>query len=103
MFAGAPSDVRATLYGLPSFLTVRAVDDGGEGNPVQGAMVLVMGPGMPGVGKTNEGGWFSIPKGLQLNGFYMVAVIKAGYRMALQMVPYAGTSLQETIELNKVR
>jgi len=103
MFGGAPSDVRATLYGLPSFLTVRVVDNGGESNPLQGARVLVMGPAVPIMGETNEGGWFNIPKGSQTNGPYLVLVIKTGYRMALQLVNYTGSALQETIQLKKVR
>ena len=97
-FAGAPSDVKATLYGMPSFLSVQAVEEG-TGDPVEGALAMVMGPALPAAGQTNMGGWFNIEKGFQFNGFYLVMVFKSGYRMGLEFVKYSGEHQEVTVPM----
>ena len=62
---GTPGDIKGALYGKPSFLTCRVVEEGTE-NPVEGALALVFGPSIPGFKLTNEGGWFAIGKTLSL-------------------------------------
>jgi hypothetical protein len=98
-FGEIPSDVRATIYGLPSFLTVKVVE-GGTGNPVEGAMALVVGPSLPAFRETNAGGWFNIEKGFRFNGPYLVMVFKEGYQMALELVNYRGESQELTVTMN---
>ena len=97
-FGGAPSDVKATLYGMPSFLSVQVVEQG-TGNPVEGAWAMVMGPALPAIGQTNMGGWFNIEKGFQFNGFYLVMVFKSGYGMALEFVNYSGEHQAVTVPM----
>jgi hypothetical protein len=98
-FAGAPSDVKGTLYGAPSFLSARIVEEG-TGSPVEGASVLVVGPSFPALERSNVGGWFNIVKHFQLRGIYLVMAFKSGYKMAIKTITYAGEPLQETIEMN---
>jgi hypothetical protein len=98
-FAEAPSSVRATLYGMPSFLTVQVVEEG-TGNPVEGALALVVGPSLPAFRESNVGGWFNIEKGFQFNGPYLVMVFKAGYKMALELVNYRGEPQELTVMMN---
>jgi hypothetical protein len=98
-FGEIPSDVRATIYGMPSFLTVQVVE-GGTGTPVEGALALVVGPSLPAFRQTNVGGWFNIEKGFQINGFYLVMVFKSGYQMAPELVNYTGEPQEVTITMN---
>jgi hypothetical protein len=95
-----PGDKRATLYGIPSFLTVRVVEQG-TGNPIEGGLALVMGPSLPALKKANAGGRWNIPKDSQRNGRYMVVVMKIGYHMEIVFLDYAGEPLKATIEMNK--
>jgi hypothetical protein len=92
-------DVRGTIYGIPSFLTVQVVEEG-TGNPVEGALALVVGPSLPAFRETNVGGWFNIEKGFQFKGFYLVMVFKDGYQMALEFVSYLGDPQQVTVTMN---
>jgi hypothetical protein len=95
-----PGDKRATLYGIPSFLSGRVVEEGTE-RPVEDAWVLVIGPSLPALRQTNVGGWFNIQKGFQLNGTYVVMVFRSGYKMAIQTVSYAGEAQEAIVEVNK--
>jgi len=87
------------IYGVPSFLTVRVIEEG-TGNPVEGALALVIGPSLPAFRETNVEGWFNIEKGFQFNGFYLVMVFKAGYKMELEFVRCSGDPQQVTVEMN---
>jgi hypothetical protein len=98
-FGEIPSDVRATIYGMPAFLTVQVVE-GGTGTPVEGALALVVGPSLPAFRQTTMGGWFNIEKGFQLNGPYLVMVFKSGYQMALELVNYTGEPQEVTVTMN---
>jgi hypothetical protein len=98
-FGGAPSDIKATLYGMPSFLTVHVVEEG-TGNPVEGALALVVGPSLPAFRETNVGGWFNIEKGFQFKGFYLIMVFKSGYKMELKLVNYSGEPQEVTVTMN---
>ena len=89
------------IYGVPSFLTIRVVEQGAE-DPVEGAYVLVIGPSLPTMKKTNVGGWFNISKKSQPNGKYLAVVLKLGYFPTIQAVNYAGEPLKETIEMKKL-
>jgi len=95
-----PGDKRATLYGIPSFLTVRVVESA-TGDPVEGALALVMGPALPVLKKTNEWGWFNIEKKSQSTGTYLVIVLKVGYPIGIQLVNYTGDPLKSTMEMSK--
>lgn len=97
-FGGAPSDVKATLYGMPSFLSIQAVEEG-TGTPLEDAWTMVIGPALPAVGQTNRGGWFNIEKGFQFNGFYLVMAFKSGYRMGLEFVNYSGEAQAVTVPM----
>jgi len=100
-FGEIPSDVRATIYGAPSFLTGRVVEKG-TGNPVEDALALVIGPSLPVLEKTNVGGWFNIVENSHPAGTYLVVTFKLGCLPAMQIVNYTGDHLQETIEMNKL-
>ena len=93
-------DVRGAIYGIPSFLSGRVIEEGTE-DPVEGAYVLVIGPSLPVLKKTSVGGWFNIVKNSQGEGIYRVILFKLGYSMAIQSVVYAGEPRQATIEMNK--
>jgi hypothetical protein len=100
-FGEIPSDVRGTLYGAPSFLTGRVVEEGTE-NPVEDALALVIGPSIPVLEKTNVGGWFNIEENSHPAGTYVVVVFKLGCLPTMQIVNYTGDHLQETIEINRL-
>ena len=91
-------DIKGALYGAPSFLTVRVVEKG-TGNPVEGAMVAVLGLGLPEMGTTNIGGWCNLSQDGQRNGTYWIVVLK-GLSIALEPVAYKGEPLETTITLN---
>jgi hypothetical protein len=93
-------DVRGTLYGKPSFLTVRVVEEGSE-NPVEGATVMVLGLGLFKRETTNIGGWSNLPKDGQGDGKYFVIAWYKG-AMAMEPVLYKGEPLHTTIAI-KVR
>jgi len=96
-----PGDVRGTIYGAPSFLSGRVVEEG-TGNPVEGALTMVMGPSLPAFKETNVGGWFNVVKNSQPNGKYLVIALKLGCLPAIQLVNYAGDPVRETIEVKKL-
>jgi hypothetical protein len=96
-FAEAPSAVRGTLYGVPSFLSGR-ITEAEEGTPVEDAWVIVMGPGMFKIERTNVGGWWNIPKKSQRMGNYLIITLKNGHTPGVKMVTYDGEPLKVTIE-----
>jgi hypothetical protein len=100
LFGPSPSDVKGTIYGAPSFVSGRVIDR--AGNPVEGARVLVIGPSLPVLEKTNVGGWFNIEENSHPAGTYLVVTFKLGCLPAMQIVNYTGDHLQETIEMNKL-
>jgi hypothetical protein len=61
LYFDEPSDIMGIIYGTPSFLSARVVVAGTE-NPIEGARVLIFGPSLPVLKKTNAGGWFNIRK-----------------------------------------
>jgi len=95
---GTPGDIKGALYGKPSFLCCQASDED-TGDPVEGALVMVIGPGFPALKKTNMGGWFNIEKRFQFKGIYMVMVFKSGYNMSIKTVNYAGDPLEIAIKM----
>jgi hypothetical protein len=90
-------DVSGTIYGMPSFLTARVVEQG-TGTPIEDARVIIIGPGLLEMETTNVGGWCNIVKDSQRNGKYFIIALN-GLRMAMQSVTYAGEPLQITIEV----
>jgi len=101
-FSSAPSDVKATLYGVPSFLSGQVVEKGATGNPVENALVFVIGPSFPVLEQTNVGGWFNIEESSHFPGIYLVMAFKLGYLVAFEIVNYTGEPLEVTIEMNKL-
>jgi hypothetical protein len=101
-FAPAPSDVRGTIYGVPSFLTVRVVEEG-TGDPIEDARAMVIGPSLPALKETetNVEGWFNVEKSLHLPGIYLVLVFKSDYLPAIKFVVYAGKPQQITMKAKR--
>jgi hypothetical protein len=97
-FAGASSDVSGTVYGAPSFLSGRVIEEG-TGEPVEDARVIVIGLGVLTMETANIGGWWNIPENAQRQGRYFIIAQKNGYRMAMKSVTYEGAPVQTTIEL----
>ena len=87
------------VYGASSFLLGQVVDQE-SGNPLNEAWVLILGPSLPLLKTTSDGGWFNIAERFQLPGPYMVIVFKAGFQIAFELINYTGETLQTTIELN---
>jgi hypothetical protein len=100
LFGPSPSDVKGTIYGAPSFLSGQVTDR--AGNSVEDARVLVIGPSLPVLEKTNEYGWFNIVEDTHPAGTYLVVTFKLGCLPAMQIVNYTGDPLQETIEMTKL-
>ena len=100
-FGGAPSDVKATLFGMPSFLTIR-VEEKRTGNPVEDAWGVVFGPSYKTSEQTNSGGWFTIEDNSQPEGLYLAVVFKPGYTMAIKFIVHTGSGQQETLQLYKL-
>jgi hypothetical protein len=101
MGADIANDIRGTLYGAPSFVSGRIIEEG-AGSPVEDAWALVIGPALPAFKETNVGGWFNVVKNSQPNGKYLVIVLKLGCLPAIQLVNYAGDPVRETIEVKKL-
>jgi hypothetical protein len=97
LFGPSPSDVKGTIYGAPSFLSGRVIEDGTE-NPIEDAWVIVMGRGVFTIKKTNIGGWWNIPEDSQSNGTYFIIPLKRGYRTSIESVTYGGEPLQVIIQ-----
>lgn len=97
-----PGNVEGMLYGMPSFLLGRIIDED-SGSPVANAIALIMGKRMIEVTRTNDGGWFNIEENAQAPGSYVIAVLKRGYRMAVRFTDYEETPLEETVSLRKYR
>ena len=91
-------DIKGALYGIPPFLTVRVVEKG-TGGPVEGAMVAVLGLGLPEMGRTNIGGWSNFSEDGHRNGTYWIIALK-GFSIAIEPVAYKGEPLETTIALN---
>jgi hypothetical protein len=98
-FGEIPSDVRATIYGAPSFLSIRVEDE--TGSPVEDALALVIGPSFPALKQTNVGGWCNIEETSQPDGAYLVIILKLGYHVVVEFVNYSGDPLQQTILMSK--
>ena len=96
---GTPGDIKGALYGKPSFLCCQISNKDTE-DPVKSALVFIIGPALPAIRQTNEGGFFNISKNSQFIGTYLVLVFKPGYRIAVKSVQYQGEPLNETIEMN---
>jgi hypothetical protein len=97
-FAGALSDARGTIYGAPSFLTVRVVEQG-TGTPIEDAQVVIIGLGLFATETTNIGGWCNVVQDSQRNGRYFILARKNGNGMAMKSVTYGGEAISTTIEL----
>ena len=97
---GTPGNIMGALYGVPSFLSCRVLEEG-TGNAVEGATALVIGPGIPALMITNSDGWFNLAKSFHFNGPYLVLLFKQGYQMDLEFVPYQGEPIQMTVEMTK--
>jgi hypothetical protein len=95
-------NIMGKIYGVPSFLTFRVLDQE-TGDPVEGALALIVGPALPAIKITNRGGWFNIAKNAQPRGTYSVVLLKFGYQLTTHPVHYTGTALQETIEMQRWR
>jgi hypothetical protein len=95
---GSPGDIKGALYGKPSLLYCQ-VSDAETGDPVEGAIVMVIGPAFPALKQTNLGGWFNIEKRFQLSGIYMLMAFKPGYMMAINTVNYTGDTLEISIKM----
>jgi hypothetical protein len=93
-------DVKGAIYGVPSFLTVRVVEEE-TGKPIEDARVTVIGLGLRETKTTSIGGWCNLPRDSQRNGRYSIRVLKKGYRIAFQTVTYEGKPLQTKVELKK--
>jgi hypothetical protein len=101
LYFDEPSDIMGIIYGVPSFLTTRVLEQGTE-DPVEDAFALVIGPSLLEIKKTNVGGCFNVAKKSQPNGIYLAVVLKFGYLPIIQVVDYAGEPLKETIEMIKL-
>jgi hypothetical protein len=95
----AGGNILGAVYGASSFLLGQVVAQE-SGNPLNEAWVLILGPSLPLLKTTNNGGWFNIAERFQLPGLYMVIVFKAGFQIAFELINYTGETLQTTIELN---
>jgi hypothetical protein len=88
------------IYGMPSFLTCRVVEQG-TGTPIEEAKVTVLGLCAPMKETTNKGGWTNIIKETQRNGSYLVIASKSGYKTGFQLMTFSGEPMQYTMELKK--
>jgi len=96
----APGNVEGMLYGVPSFLVGRVLDEE-TGAPVENALVIILGKGYLALEKTATGGWFTKEEDLQSPGTYTIAVLKLGYHMELQLTDYQDKPQEVTVLLNK--
>ena len=94
-----PGNVEGMLYGMPSFLLGRAIDED-TGAPIENALALIMGKGMMKVSRTGPGGWFNLEENSQAPGTYLIVILKLGYQIAVQFIDYQDTPLEETIRLS---
>ena len=98
--AEAPGNVEGMLYGMPSFLLGRVMDEN-TGTPIEDAFAVVMGKGIVELTRTGAGGWFNIEEDSQAPGSYVIVVLKLGYQMALQFIDYQHEPLEETVNVRK--
>ena len=96
----APGNVEGMLYGVPSFLLGKVMDED-TGTPLEDALALIMGKGMIKATKTGPGGWFNIEENSQAPGTYVIVVLKLGYQMAVQFIDYQDKPLEETVSVSK--
>jgi len=95
----APGNVEGMLYGMPSFLLGRALEED-TGAPIEDALALIMGKGMMKVARTGPGGWFNVAENSQAPGTYVIVIWKLGYQIAVQFIDYQGTPLEETVSVS---
>ena len=88
------------IYGLPSFLTGRVVEQT-TGSPVENALTVVIGPSFPSLIKTTIGGWFNIAENVQATGTYLIMAFKLGYHIDVEFVKYEGKPLQPMLEMTR--
>ncbi len=93
-------NVMGKIYGVPSFLTCRIVDQE-NGKPLEGAKVFVLGRSMPAIETTNIGGWVNIPKRRQPNGTYLIIAFHTGYKPGFELLNTTGEPMRHTIQLTK--
>jgi hypothetical protein len=93
-------NVMGKIYGLPSFLTGRVVEQT-TGSPVEDALTVVIGPSFPSLIKTNIGGWFNIAENAQTTGTYLIMAFKLGYHINVEFVNYEGKPLQSMLEMTR--
>jgi len=96
----APGNVEGMLYGMPSFLLGRVIDED-SGTAVENALALIMGEGTIGVTRTGPGGWFNIEENSQAPGSYAIVVFKIGYQMELQFTEYQNEPQEITVSVKK--
>jgi hypothetical protein len=93
-------NVMGRVYGMPSFLTCRIVEQG-TGKPVEKARVIVLGRCIPSIETTNAGGWVNIPKRMQANSTYLIIALKNGYKTGFKSLTCTGEPMQDTLALTK--
>jgi hypothetical protein len=93
-------NVMGKIYGLPSFLTGRVVEQN-TGSPVEDAFVIVLGPSSPSLKKTNIGGWFNITENKQTKGTYLIMVFKFGYHITIESVNYEDEPSKPMLEMKR--
>jgi hypothetical protein len=96
----APGNVEGMLYGMPSFLLGRVMDEE-AGTPIEDALTIIMGKGMLELTRTGPGGWFNLEEKLQSSGTYGILVLKLGYHLELQFIDYQDEPQEVTILVNK--
>jgi carboxypeptidase family protein len=95
----APGNVEGMLYGVPSFMTGRVVDEN-SGAPIENATVTILGIGTMASNKTNTGGWFNISEDNQTKSWYILIVSKDGYGTFFDFTKYNGNPIDMTISLS---
>lgn len=93
-------NIMGKVYGVPSCMTGRAIEQE-TGNPLQDALLTVIGPSFFSLVKTNSGGWFNIAENGQAPGTYLIMVFKLGYHINAEFVTYEDEPIQTTIEMTR--
>jgi hypothetical protein len=93
-------DILGKIYGLPSFISGRVIEEG-TGDPVEGAKIIVVMQGPAQKTETNVGGWFNIVEDSQPMGSYMLVVSKPGHQAVQESLSYEGEPMQVTVEISK--
>ncbi len=95
-----PGNVEGMLYGMPSFLLGRVMDED-TGTPIENALTIIMGKGMLKITRTGPGGWFNLEEKLQSSGTYGILVLKLGYHLELQFTEYQEEPQEVTLLVKK--